>query len=410
MRKETSSNPGLSRRVLLKCAGLGACYLGLFGITGCLFEENGDLDTKKPGAKDVKDKGKVKEKTQITADYQKGLINPKPSPWFKELDNDRLKCKLCPFECEIEPGERARCKVRENREGQGYTLAYANPALLQEDPIERKPFFHVIPGSRALSVSTAGCNLECKFCEVWDMALEYPEDVFAYDVSSEKVIEFAKEGDLPSVSFAFGEPVIFYEYMEETAALAKEKGLLNLVHTAGFIQPDPLKKLADKVDAFNVDLKSFEPEFYREVVGGELEPVLNSLKILRDAGVHIEITNIIIPDLNDDMEKIEEMCLWIANELGEDVPLHFSRFYPLYQLSDLPRTPVSTLENAREIAMDAGLNYVYLAKVSDHEGENTFCPECHEVIIERLGFVIEEVNMEGNACGYCGHEIKGIWE
>ncbi len=396
----------LSRRKLLKYAGAGICYLSLMGITGC----GQDKDENDQVDKDVEPKKKGKSQNKIAADYKKGLINPKPSPWFETFNNGEIKCELCPNECKLNQGERSLCRVRENREGKGYTLAYGNPALLQEDPIERKPFYHVLPGSRALSVSTAGCNLECKFCEVWDMALEYPEDVFAYDVAPEKVIRYAREGGLTSISFAFGEPVIFYEYMEDTALIAKEEGYLNLVHTAGYIQPKPLEKIVDKIDAVNVDLKSFEPEFYQEIVGGELEPVLNSIKLLKDAGVHVEITNIIIPTLNDNMDMIKEMCEWIVKELDENVPLHFSRFYPLYKLSDLPRTPVSTLEEARNIAMDAGLNFVYIAKVTDHEGENTFCPECGEVVINRMGFVIEELNIQGGACSYCGFDIPGIWD
>lgn len=404
MKKRSSYNSKLTRRELLKTAGVGICYLGVLGITGCA---PNDKEEKKI---DEMEKKGIQQEEQISADYRKGLINPKLSPWFSELDNNRVKCELCPEQCMLEQGERAKCRVRENREGKGYTLAYGNPALLQEDPIERKPFFHVLPGSRALSVSTAGCNLKCKFCEVWDMALEDPEEVYAYDVPPEKVLKYAREGNLTSISYAFGEPVICYEYMFETASEAKRAGYLNLVHTAGYINKEPLENLIDKIDAVNVDLKGFDEEFYREMVGGELEPVLNTLKILKDAGMHIEITNIVIPNLNDNIGDIKEMCEWITSVLGEDVPVHFSRFYPLYKLSELPRTPVSTLEEARNTAKEAGLNFVYIAKVAGHEGENTFCPGCGEVIIKRMGFVIESINMDGDKCQYCGTVIPGRWE
>jgi pyruvate formate lyase activating enzyme len=336
-------------------------------------------------------------------------MRPVPSPWFTPIGDAKIRCDLCPKACELAEGERAPCRVRENRDGVGYTLAYGNPALIQEDPVERKPFFHVMPGSRALSIATAGCNLACQFCEVWDMALVAPENVHAYDMPPETLVAHAVATDVRAISYAFGEPVVFFEYMAEVAALAQEAGLLNLIHTAGYIQTEPLEELSGKLAAANIDLKSFDPSFYREVVGGELEPVLRTLKQLANDGVHVEITNIVIPTLNDDMETISEMCRWVVNELGPDVPLHFSRFYPLYRLSDLPRTPVSTLDRARETALNAGLRYVYVAKVTGHEGENTFCPDCGEAVISRVGFVIQEIKLEHGRCKHCGAEIPGRW-
>ncbi len=396
MKEENINRGKINRRELFKKTGSGLCFLGMAGLLGCAPES--------PDSEDALEKEKKQNQKG-----KKGLVNPTPSPWFTTLEKGQVRCELCPKECELEEGERGACRVRENREGKGYTLAYGNPALLQEDPVERKPFFHVVPGSRALSISTAGCNLECKFCEVWDMALENPEDVYAYNMPPERVMQYARDAGVRSVSYAFGEPVIFYEYMEDVAELAKEAGMLNLMHTAGYIKPGPLQKILDKMDAVNVDLKGFDPSFYREVVGGELEHVLEALQLIREKDVFLEITNILIPTLNDDMEQIKEMCRWIAQELGPRVPLHFARFYPLYRLSDLPRTPASTLDKAREAAFEAGLEYVYVAGVSEHEGENTFCPQCGEKIIKRIGFVIEELHVENNRCAYCGREIPGIW-
>ncbi len=354
---------------------------------------------------------KVIEKN-MTGDHPeslKGRFEPMPSPWFKETARDNLQCTLCPKACELEDGDRGVCKVRENKKGEGFTLAYGNPALVQEDPIERKPFYHVHPASRVLSICTVGCNLQCKFCEVWDIALVSPEDVHVFDLPPEAAIDHARSSHVKAISYAFAEPVVFYEYMSDIATLAKNAGLLNLIHTAGYIQPEPLRLLCGKVDAANVDLKSFDQDFYNTVVGGELEPVLNTIKTLHRAGVHLEITNLIIPTLNDDMDKIREMCTWLVDELGPDVPLHFSRFYPLYQLSALPRTPVSTLDQARSIAMEAGLNYVYIAKVIGHEGENTLCPACGETLIKRLGFVVEDNRIEDGRCGFCQAPIPGLW-
>ncbi len=338
-----------------------------------------------------------------------GFVRPRRSPWFSGLGDGKVRCELCPNGCELDRSRRSLCRVRENRDGEGYTLAYGNPVLIQEDPVERKPFFHVVPGSRALSISTAGCNLRCQFCEVWDMALVRPEEVHAYDLSPEAVVAHAVAGRVRSISYGFGEPVVFYEYMSDVAQLAGKAGLLNLVHTAGYIRPAPLKQLCKVLDAANVDLKSFDPQFYRNVVGGELEPVLASLRIIREAGVHLEITQVVIPTLNDDLGTVRSMCRWIVQELGPDVPVHFARFYPLYKLSALPRTPVTTLTQARDTARDAGLRHVYVSRVTGHEGENTFCPGCGKIVIQRLGFFVERMEMENGACIHCGGRLPGIW-
>ena len=340
---------------------------------------------------------------------KKGFVNPKPSQWFSPLSDSALRCTLCPVGCRIPPGKRGKCRVRENRGGQGYTLAYGNPVLVQMDPVERKPFFHVMPGTRALSISTAGCPLECQFCEVWDMALVGPEDVHAYDLPPEKVVAHAKSAGAQSISYAFGEPVVFYEYMYDTAVIAKREGLANLVHTSGYISPEPLRALIDHLDAVNIDVKGFDNDFYRNMVGGEIEPVKAALGMLKQAGIHIEITNLVIPGVNDDMEQVKQMCTWIRNELGAGVPVHFARFYPLYKLSNLPQTPVSTLDKVRDTAREAGLEHVYIARVTGHEGENTFCPHCNEKIIDRMGFVIEAMHLDNGKCTYCGGVVSGKW-
>ena len=394
MPEQSDNRTRVNRRLVLKAGAYGFCTLCLAGIGGCalLPETNKTL----PPESDAVEAGK-------------GFIRARRSPWFEELGGGAARCLLCPRLCELAEGERSPCRVRQNRDGEVYTLVYGNPALVQEDPVERKPFFHVLPGSRALSISTAGCNLACEFCEVWDMALVKPEEIHAYDLPPEEVVKHALASGVRSVSYAFGEPVVFYEYMSEVAGYAREAGLLNLMHTAGYIRPEPLKEIAAKLDAVNFDLKGFEPEFYRRYVGGELEPVLDSLQRLREAGVFVEITSIVIPTLNDDPDQIGAMCRWIVDRLGADVPVHFARFYPLYRLSALPRTPVSSLDMARQTALDAGLEYVYIAKVTGHDGENTFCPGCGEIVIKRLGFVIEENRLENGNCSNCSYKLPGIW-
>lgn len=339
----------------------------------------------------------------------KGLVKARRSEWFTSLGGGRVRCDLCPRACELGRGERGPCRVRENRGGRGYSLVYGNPSLLQIDPVERKPFFHVLPGERALSVSTAGCNIECKFCEVWDMALVAPEEVYAYEVTPDEVVRHARGAGARAVSYAFGEPVIFFEYMEAIARKAREAGLLNLLHTNGYIAEAPLRSLCANLDAANVDLKAFDETFYREVCAGELAPVLRTLRRLREEDVAIEITYPVIPSLNDDMEQIRAMCRWIVEQLGADTPVHFARFYPLYKLANLPPTPVRTLDRARDTARREGLRFVYVARVTGHEGENTFCPGCGKTVIERLGFVIENVHIEKGKCARCGHPVPGRW-
>ncbi|GAB6060022.1 AmmeMemoRadiSam system radical SAM enzyme [Desulfonatronum parangueonense] len=390
MTNKSSSDSTMTRNQFLKLAACGACALAAFPLMGRT------------------DHGHAGEIASSQA-AQRGLVRPHPSPWFSPVADGDLQCRLCPHQCTLAVGQRSACRARENQNGQGVTLTYANPALIQEDPVERKPFFHVVPGSRALSVSTAGCNLHCKFCEVWDMALVRPEDVHAYDMPPEAVVAHARAAGLRSVSFAFGEPVIFYEYMLDVARLAREAGMLNLLHTAAYIRPEPLRELCELVDAANVDLKGFDPEFYRNVVGGELQSVLDALRIIRKSGVHLEITSVVIPTLNDDMKVLGEMCRWIAGELGPDTPLHLARFYPLYRLSALPRTPVSILDRARDTAREAGLRFVYLAKVPGHEGENTFCPDCDRAIITRVGFIVDQMEVSEGRCPHCQREIPGIW-
>ncbi|NIS68703.1 MAG: AmmeMemoRadiSam system radical SAM enzyme [Proteobacteria bacterium] len=340
---------------------------------------------------------------------QKGLIKLKLSPYFISLGSGEIQCELCPKRCKVPRGKRGLCRVRENREGKYYSLVYGNPCAVHLDPIERNPFFHVLPGTRSLSVATAGCNFSCKFCQTWEISQASPEDVYSYETPPETVVNRAKQMIARSVAYTFVEPVIFYEYMVEIGSCAKEAGILSLIHSNGFINPDPLKELSAVLDAANIDLKAFTEEFYKDLCGGELSPVLRTLKTLKQENIHVEITNLIVPTKNDDMSVIREMCLWVSRELGGDTPLHFSRFYPLYKLKNLPPTPVSTLEEARAVALSAGLNYVYIGNVPGHEGENTFCPRCKKMLIQRTGFMIGEVHLKGGHCRYCGKSIPGIW-
>lgn len=345
-----------------------------------------------------------------TRSAQKGLLGPRQSNWFSPLADGHVRCRLCPRSCRIAPGKRGSCRVRENREGKLYTLVYGVPTILQNEPIEREPFFHVLPGSRSISAATAGCNFSCKFCQVWDSVLVAPEEVHAYGMPPAEVVKLARQGeDVRSVSYTFGEPVVFFEYMLDIARLTHQEGLLNLMHSNGYINRRPLAELCKVLDAANIDLKGFDEQFYRDVCGGELEPVLTTLRHLKEAGVHTEITAILIPTLNDASGDIRRMCKWIKGNLGQQTPVHFSRFYPLYQLANLPPTPISTLEKAREIARGEGLQFVYIANVPGHDGEKTLCPDCGKLVIDRLGYFVEAVELADGRCRGCSRRIPGIW-
>ena len=339
----------------------------------------------------------------------RGLVKARLSPYFTPLGGGEVRCDLCPRRCRVAQGKRGLCRVRENRGGQYYSLVYGNPCALHPDPIEKKPFFHVLPGTTAYSVATAGCNFHCKFCQNWEISQAAPEDLFNHDVPPDSLVQRAREVKARSVAYTYVEPTVFAEYMLDTARAARAAGLLNVCHSNGFINPGPLEPLSQVLDAANIDLKAFNDAFYRDYCQGELPPVLATLAALRRAGVHLEITNLVIPTLNDDLAHIRDMCLWVGRELGLETPMHFSRFYPLYKLKNLPPTPVTILEQARAVALAAGLEYVYIGNVPGHEGEHTFCPRCKRVLIERSGFMIREVRLKQGKCGACGKPIPGIW-
>ena len=340
---------------------------------------------------------------------KKGLIKAKVSPYFTPLNGGEIQCDLCPKRCRVSKGKRGACRVRENRDGKYYSLVYGNPCAIHLDPIEKKPFFHVLPSTTSFSLATVGCNFQCKFCQNWEISQAAPEDVYSYDVPPEMIVKNAKDVGAHSVAYTYVEPTIFYEYMVDICQLVKKAGLLNVCHSNGFINPEPLKNLCKVMDAANIDLKGFTEAFYSDVCSGELAPVLETLKTLKKEKVHLEITNLVIPTQNDDLSRLKEMCLWIEKELGADTPVHFSRFYPLYKLRSLPPTPVSTLEKARITALSSGLEYVYIGNIPGHEGEHTFCPKCKKVLIQRTGYMVGENHLKGGKCQYCGKPIPGIW-
>jgi len=310
----------------------------------------------------------------------------------------------------ISEGHRGDCRVRENRGGKLYTMVFGNPCAVHNDPIEKKPFYHFLPGTMALSLATAGCNLHCLYCQNWSISQVPPEKTDYYELPPEAIVELAQRAGSTSIAFTYTEPTIFYEYMTAIAKLARPLGIRCVVISAGYMNPEPVRQLCRIVDAIKIDFKGYSDEFYRKVCFATLQPVLDTMKIIHDSGVHLEIVNLVIPTLNDSEEMLRGLCRWIVDNLGPDVPTHFSRFYPMYKLKHLPPTPVSTLEMAREIAVEEGIKFAYVGNVPGHRWDNTYCPRCGKLLIKRLGFSVLENNIVDGKCKYCSEPIPGVWQ
>jgi pyruvate formate lyase activating enzyme len=329
--------------------------------------------------------------------------------YYVKLPDREVECRLCPRFCRLGDKERGYCGVRENIGGTYYTLVYGKVCSLNVDPIEKKPFFHVLPGSSALSLAAAGCNVNCRFCQNWEISQVRPEQIDHFDLSPEAAAAKAKDMGCASIAYTYTEPTVFFESMYDTAVRAGRRGVRSVVVTGGHINPEPLADLLDVVDAVKVDLKGFSQEFYKEYVRGDLKPVLETIKAVARSKVWLEIVYLVIPTLNDRMDLIREMAKWVKGEAGDHVPVHFSRFMPMYLVKNLPPTPVSTLEAARDVARGEGLRYVYIGNVPGHEGETTFCPGCGQAAVRRVGYRVEAVKLKRGRCDKCGTTIPGIW-
>ena len=322
------------------------------------------------------------------------------------LEGSRVKCTLCPHGCVIAPGKRGRCGVRENRSGVLHTLSYRRVIAEHVDPIEKKPLYHFLPGSVSYSIATMGCNFSCLHCQNWEIS-QVRGEIEGYDLPPEEVVERALSSNCSSISYTYTEPTVFAEYVLECAELAREAGLKNVLVTNGFTSKEALEELAKVVDAANVDLKSFSPEFYRRVCGGRLEPVLDSIRRYLKLGVWVEVTTLIIPGQNDSERELRGIAEFIAG-LSRDVPWHVTRFHPEYRMLHVEATPVSTLRRAREIGREAGLKHVYIGNVLG-EGEDTMCPDCGRVVIRRYGFEVVSNLLSDGTCPACGARIAGVW-
>lgn len=330
--------------------------------------------------------------------------------FYERLKAKSVKCGICFRRCVIPEGGRGFCRNRENKGGVLYNIVYGRPSSVHIDPVEKEPQLHFLPGSPILCIGTAGCNFRCRQCQNWHLSQRPIEEMeYVYNLPPEEVVRIAKEKKIPTISFTYNEPTSFYEYVYDVARLAKKNGLKIIWHSNGAMNPAPLKELLKYTDAVTIDLKGFTERFYSEVSAAQLQPVLRTLKLIRDSNVHLEIVNLIIPTLNDNPGDIRKMCEWIKDNLGADVPLHFSRFFPAYKLTALPATAVETLEMAYDIAVQAGLNYVTIGNLPGHKHNSTFCPKCGKLLIKRVHFQILENNLEGGKCRFCKFDIPGIW-
>jgi len=386
----------ITRKEFLKSMGLGASALV------CAGAGYGFLGKKNKRSKSVK------------GHIFKNDAPKKPWKWSVEgfhyaTDGTTVQCQICPNRCVLEPGDRGICRSKVNIGGKLYSLTYGNPCSIHVDPIEKKPLNHFYPRSMILSIATTGCNFRCLNCQNWEISQMKPEEVRHYELFPEDVVREANQRKTPAIAYTYSEPITYYEYMVDTAKLAREAGLMNVLVSNGYINRNPLIRLCKYLDGANVNLKSFDDGMYRSLNGGRLQPVLNTFKTLHREGVWFEMTTLVVPTYVDDADMIKRMCGWILKELGPNYPLHFLRFFPYYKLTRLPATPIGTLEAFRKVALTEGIRYVYLGNVPGHEGTHTYCHNCHRILIERKGYFIPQYNLENGRCKFCGTSIPGRW-
>jgi pyruvate formate lyase activating enzyme len=329
---------------------------------------------------------------------------------YVQLPGKKIQCFVCPLYCILQNGETCFCRTRTNVGGKLFTRAYNNPCILRVDPIEKLPLNHFRPGSRTLTLGTGGCNVRCLYCQNWQQSQKKPDELKTFDLTARDAVAAARKKKVDTIAFSYTEPVAFLEYAKDIAIQAKKARLNVVVATAAFVEPDPLVEFAQHVDAFVVTLKGFSEEFYHRALGIELAPVLTAIQTLKDrTDCWLELSNLIVPTYNDDLDEIRSMVRWVHDNLGDDVPMHFARFVPTYRLANLPRTPVQTLEAACEIGRQAGLRYVYTSNIAPHEGCNTVCAHCGATVIERLGFKILSNDLKRSVCPKCHERLPGVW-
>ncbi len=330
---------------------------------------------------------------------------------YQKLNNGQVRCRLCAHHCLISPGKHGICFVRENRDGKLYSLVYGLAIAANVDPIEKKPFFHFLPGSTSFSIATAGCNFRCEFCQNWEISqtirnsLRSRESIPGEELPPEKAVKVALENGCRSISYTYTEPTIFFEYATDTARLARKKGLKNTFVTNGYQTQETIKEMKDLIDAANIDLKSFSDDFYKKMCGARLQPVLDSIRLMHDAGIWVEVTTLVIPHQNDSSEELARLAKFLAS-VDKNIPWHISRFHSDYQMDATEETPLETMQLAYGIGKKAGLNYVYMGNVLTETGQNTYCPKCGTLAVRRIGYRVEILSVQKNGkCKNCNHSI-----
>jgi len=328
---------------------------------------------------------------------------------YETLTGSDVRCHLCAHRCRIGPSKRGICAVRENRDGVLYSLVYGRPISQSVDPIEKKPLFHVYPGSRSYSIATVGCNFQCVFCQNHEISQMPQEEgkIMGHSVAPAYIVKRAVETGSKTIAYTYTEPTVYFEYAFDTCKEARERGVKNVFVTNGFMTGEAIEEIAPYLDAANVDLKSFSDEFYKRYCGARLQPVLESLKKMKELGIWVEVTTLVIPSLNDSENELRDIARFIYS-VGAETPWHISRYYPRYKMSEPPATPVATIHRAVEIGKEEGLRYIYAGNVPGDAGENTFCHKCGHLVIERYGYQIESMDLAGVHCPHCKTVLAGI--
>ncbi|GBE04303.1 MAG TPA: AmmeMemoRadiSam system radical SAM enzyme [Nitrospirae bacterium] len=333
----------------------------------------------------------------------------KEAMFYEKLDESKVRCFLCAHQCTVSDRKRGLCGVRENIGGIFYSLVYGKLISMNIDPIEKKPLFHFSPASHSMSIATAGCNFRCMHCQNYDISQYLKEhiDIPGQDVTPEQVVNAAEEAGCKSISYTYTEPTVYFEFACDCARLARDRGIKNVFVSNGYTGPEAVKAIAPFLDGNNIDLKG-DDEFYKKVCGAKLQPVLNTIKLMHELGVWVEITTLIIPGYNDSEESLERIIAFIKS-VDTSIPWHITQFSPTYKLMDRPRTPLATLRMAREMGIASGLKYIYEGNVPGEGRENTYCPNCGELLVERSGYMISHNKIRDDKCFSCSTKIEGVW-
>ncbi|MEM0466200.1 MAG: AmmeMemoRadiSam system radical SAM enzyme [Candidatus Thermoplasmatota archaeon] len=322
--------------------------------------------------------------------------------FWRPLDNQQVRCLLCPHQCTIPSGRRGICGVRENKQGKLISLIYGSCSSIADDPIEKKPLYHFYPGSLVLSLGSVGCTMKCAHCQNASISTAQPYHFPFRELTPEQTVAIAQEHNCRGIAWTYNEPTIWHEYAYDTMKYAKRQGLATVYVTNGYINEDPLRELSPYLDAMNIDVKAFTESFYHKICTARLEPVLNTCELAKNLGIHVELTYLVIPGYNDTLDEINKFCRWVLEKLGRETPVHFTRFHPDHQMTNLPATPKETMITIYSHAQNQGLLYAYLGNIAHGSYENTRCPICHKTVIERHGFSIQLTGVNNKRCMYCG--------